>query len=180
MLHRNRPSFSLKALGTDKLRQKDVNFQGVDYIAPYGYVETEPKTKRSRRKILLPGFVLKMLKDHKLAQLEEHRLEVGDAWQGLDLVVCGLDGGYLNPRYILKMFDQLLDEVDIPHMHFHDLRHSVATILASMGINMKVIQEMLGHSDISITLGLYSHLMPSMQQEVIEKWEDVFGDEEVE
>ncbi|GHO65735.1 hypothetical protein KSC_046270 [Ktedonobacter sp. SOSP1-52] len=90
-------------------------------------------------------------------------------------IVCGLDGGYLNPLYILKMFDRLLDEASIPHMRIHDLRHSAATILASMGINMKVIQEMLGHSDISITLGLYSHLMPSMQQEVIEKWDDVFG-----
>ena len=60
-------------------------------------------------------------------------------------------------------------------MHIHDLRHSAATILLSMGVNVKVIQELLGHSDIAITLGLYAHLLPSMQQEVVEKWEDVFG-----
>ncbi|GHO76259.1 hypothetical protein KSD_40300 [Ktedonobacter sp. SOSP1-85] len=104
-----------------------------DYIARYGYVETEPKTKRSHRKILLPGFVLKMLEDHKLAQLEHH-LKVGDVWQGLDLIVCGLDGGYLNPRYILKMFDRLLDEAGIPQMRIHDLRHSVLAMLSHMNV----------------------------------------------
>jgi integrase len=46
-----------------------------------------------------------------------------------------------------------------------------------MGINMKVIQKLLGHSDITITLGLYSHLLPSMQKEVADKWDDVFGDD---
>ena len=60
-------------------------------------------------------------------------------------------------------------------MHFHDLRHSAATILISMGINQKVIQEMLGHSDISITLGIYGHLFPSMQQDVVDKWQNVFS-----
>jgi integrase len=63
-------------------------------------------------------------------------------------------------------------------MHFHDLRHSAATILLNMGMNMKVIQELLGHSDIAITLGLYSHLLPSMQKDVMSKWDDVFGQDE--
>ena len=72
----------------------------------------------------------------------------------------------------------MLQEAGISHMHFHDLRHSAATILLSMGVNMKIIQELLGHSDIAITLGLYSHLLPSMQQEVVDKWDDVFGDED--
>lgn len=63
-------------------------------------------------------------------------------------------------------------------MHFHDLRHSAATILLSMGVNVKVIQELLGHSDVSITLGKYSHLLPSMQKEVVEKWDDAFGNDD--
>ena len=61
-------------------------------------------------------------------------------------------------------------------MRFHDVRHSIATILLSMGMHPKVIQELLGHSDISITLGIYGHLFPSMQQDVVEKWQDVFGE----
>ena len=65
-------------------------------------------------------------------------------------------------------------------IRFHDLRHSAATILLSMGVNIKVIQEMLGHSDISITLRVYGHLLPSMQQEVVDKWEGVFREVEEE
>ncbi len=91
-----------------------------------------------------------------------------------DLVFTGLQGGYFNPRYMDKLFKKLLKEAGIPHIHFHDLRHSAATILISMGVNPKVIQEILGHSDISITLGLYSHLLPSMHDDVREKWNNEF------
>ena len=59
------------------------------------------------------------------------------------------------------------------------LRHSAAIILLSLGVNIKVIQELLGHSDIVITLGTYGHLLPSMQQEVVDTWDEVFGDDEV-
>ena len=60
---------------------------------------------------------------------------------------------------------------------YFDLRHSAATILISMGVHSKVIQELLGHSDISITLGIYGHLFPTMGQGVAEKWDGVFGEE---
>ena len=65
-------------------------------------------------------------------------------------------------------------------MQFHDLRHSTATILLNMAVNMKVIQELLGHSDVAITLGRYSHLLPSMQKEAVDKWDGVFGNDEEE
>jgi integrase len=63
-------------------------------------------------------------------------------------------------------------------MHFHDLGHSAASILLAMGVNIKVIQELLGHSDIAITLRVYGHLLPSMQEEAVEKWNSVFGHED--
>ena len=85
-----------------------------------------------------------------------------------------LKGGYFNPNYLLRVFKKILENAGVPHMHFHDLRHSAATILLCMGINIKVIQSLLGHSDISITLGLYSHLLPTMQQEVVDKWDEAF------
>ncbi|HTI14314.1 MAG TPA: tyrosine-type recombinase/integrase [Dictyobacter sp.] len=59
-------------------------------------------------------------------------------------------------------------------MHFHDLQYSAATILLSTNVHPKVVQELLGHSSITITMDLYSHILPSMQQEVIEKWDDAF------
>ena len=59
-------------------------------------------------------------------------------------------------------------------MRFHDLRHSAATILLSMGIHPKVVQELLGHSTISMTMDTYSHVIPSMQQGAMDKWNDLF------
>jgi integrase len=146
----------------------------VDYIPKYGYVETEPKTAAGKRLISLPAFLVEMLKQHRVKLLEQ-QLKQGSAWEDRDLVFPDLHGGYFNPGYLIRLFTRLLREAGVPHMHFHDLRHSAATILLSMGVNMKVIQELLGHSDISITLGLYSHLLPTMQQAVVEKWDGVFG-----
>lgn len=146
----------------------------VDFIARYGYVEGEPKTARSRRKIVLPAFVVAMLKLHRKNQLEQ-RLKVGDAWRDLDLVICGLEGNYLNPRYLLKLFDKLLAEAGLSHMRFHDLRHSVVTLLLGMGVDPRTIQEFVGHEDITTTLRIYSHVLPSMQQGVADKLSELFN-----
>jgi integrase len=59
-------------------------------------------------------------------------------------------------------------------MRFYDLRHSAATILLTMGVHPKVVQELLGHSKISITLDIYSRVLPSMQQEALDKLDDAF------
>ncbi len=146
----------------------------VDYIPKYGYVQTEPKTKAGKRLIRLPAFLMDMLEAHRVQQWEQCS-KVGTAWENRDLVFPDLKGGYFNPNYLLRVFKKILENAGVPHMHFHDLRHSAATILLCMGINIKVIQSLLGHSDISITLGLYSHLLPTMQQEVVDKWDDAFG-----
>lgn len=146
----------------------------VDFIARYGYVEGEPKTARSRRKIVLPAFVVAMLKQHRKNQLEQ-RLKVGDDWQDRDLVICGLEGNYLNPRYLLKLFDKLLAEAGLSHMRFHDLRHSVVTLLLGMGVDPRTIQEFVGHEDITTTLRIYSHVLPSMQQGVADKLSELFN-----
>lgn len=145
----------------------------VDYIPKYGYVETEPKTKAGKRLIDLPDFLVDILRQHR-ARLLEQQLKLGEVWENRDLVFPDLHGGFFNPGYLDKVFTKLLREAGVPHMHFHDLRHSAATILLGMKVNIKVIQELLGHSDIAITLRVYGHLLPSMQGEAVEKWEDAF------
>ena len=62
----------------------------------------------------------------------------------------------------------------LPPMRFHDLRHSAATILLVAGVHPKVVQERLGHSTIAMTLDVYSHVLPSMQQEAAGKIDDLF------
>ena len=116
-----------------------------------------------------------MLKRHQTQQLEVRK--AAQKWEDRALVFPNLSGGYLHPNHMGEKFRKLLKEAGLPDIHFHDLRHSAATILLCMGINIKVIQELLGHSDISVTLRTYSHLLPSMQQEVVDTWDGVFQKE---
>ncbi len=60
-------------------------------------------------------------------------------------------------------------------MHFHDLRHSAATILLSMGVPVKVVQQLLGHRTISTILNIYGHVLPEMQRDAMDKMDDFFG-----
>ena len=162
------------------LRWSDIDFEhrrllvlhSVDYIAGYGYVVGKPKTAAGKRWVSFPAFLFDMLKQHQVQQSELK--STAKKWEDHDLVFPNLSGGYLHPNHMGETFKKLLKEANLPHIHFHDLRHSAATILLSMGVHVKVIQELLGHTDISITLGVYGHLLPSMQQAVVETWDGVF------
>jgi integrase len=166
------------------LRWSDIDFDrgrllvlhSVDYIVGHGYVEGKPKTTAGKRLISLPAFLLDMLKRHQAQQLEMQK--AAKKWEDRGLVFPNLSGGYLHPTHMGETFRGLLKEAGLPDIHFHDLRHSAASILLCIGVNIKVIQELLGHSDISITLRTYSHLLPSMQQEVVDTWDGVFKRDE--
>ncbi len=138
-----------------------------------GYVEAEPKTEKSRRSITIAPFALEKLKQHRVRQLEE-RLKAGEAWTDKDLVFCSTVGGHLHTsRILFAQFKALLKKAGLPNIRFHDLRHSSATMLLSIGVHPKVVQEILGHSQISMTMDIYSHVLPTMQQEAINKLNDV-------
>ncbi len=134
-----------------------------------GYEEAEPKTQNSKRSITIAPFALEALKQHRVRQLEA-KLKAGPVWQEHDYVFCTSIGTHLNPsKDILDQLKRLLEKADLPDIRFHDLRHSTATLLLSVGVHLKVVQEILGHSQISMTLDVYSHVLPSMQQEAIGK-----------
>jgi integrase len=168
------------------LRWSDIDFQRnilqvlhtVDRFTGHGYVEGEPKSAAGVRSIRLPGFLIDMLKLHQ-AQQVAHKSEA-KTWEERDLVFPNSRVGYLHPNHLGEAFRALLQQAGLPAIRFHDLRHSAATILLSMGVNIKVIQEMLGHSDISITLRVYGHLLPSMQQEAVDKWDSAFQEQQPE
>ncbi len=126
----------------------------------------EPKTAKSRRTISLPDEIVAVLKAHRVRQLEE-RLQAGDRWQGEDwgLVFASPIGTPLEPSNILKQYKALLAKAGLPPARFHDLRHSCASLLLAQGVHPKVVQEILGHSQISMTLDIYSHLMPNAQRD---------------
>ncbi len=135
-----------------------------------GYVEAEPKTDKGRRSIVLPSFTLEALKQHRIRQLEA-KLKARTEWQDHDYVFCTSIGTHLNPtRDVLDQLKVLLTKAGLPDIRFHDyLRHSSATMLLSMGIHPKIVQEILGHSQISITMDIYSHVLPTMQKEAMNR-----------
>ena len=82
----------------------------------------------------------------------------------------------MNPGHgVLVQMKILLEKADLPDIRFHDLRHSAATLLLSMGVHPKVVQEILGHSEISMTLDTYSHVLPTMQKEAMDGLNDFFN-----
>lgn len=164
------------------LRWSDINFEDqslyirrtVDRITRNGYVESEPKTARSRRRIMLPTFVINALQEQRTRQAKT-RLKAGKAWHENDLVFCNTHGGFLHPTHLYIAFQQLLKDAGLPPLRFHDLRHSAATILMAMGIHVKIIQELLGHSSAALTLNVYGHVIPSLQKEAMEQWNTLLG-----
>lgn len=165
------------------LRWEDIDWQhGVvavrrtvnRYGAGVGYVVSEPKTTRGRRTIVVPAFVLDLLRVHR-SQQDDLKAQAGETWQEQNLVFPSAIGTFFHPNRLLKDFDRLLQEADLPHIRFHDLRHSAATILLSLGVHPKVVQEILGHSEISMTLDTYSHVLPTLQQDAMAKLDQAFG-----
>lgn len=163
------------------LRWQDIDLQqgtlqvcrAVSYFGRRGFLVGEPKTEKSKRKIALPQFVVEALKRHRTIQLET-RLQAGAAWIENDLVFSNNCGGFIVPVTLTNHFSKLLEEIGLPRMRFHDLRHSAATLLLHMGVPAKVVQEILGHSTFSTTMDRYSHVLPSMQQEAMDKMDDLF------
>lgn len=145
----------------------------VDWLPKLGFVETEPKTTKGIRQIVLPQFVVKALQKQRKYQ-GDLLAQSGDKWQHHDLVFSNRDGGYIEPKLLWKRFKALLVEAELPDIRFHDLRHSAATLLLTMGIHPKIVQELLGHSQISMTLDTYSHVLPSMQLDAMSKLDDIF------
>lgn len=94
-------------------------------------------------------------------------------WTDSDLVFCTGFEMPLDPNRVLERFKKLLKQAGLPDMRFHDMRHSVATILLSVGTNPKVVQELLGHNRIQETMDTYSHVLPPIHGEAIKRLEDV-------
>ncbi len=136
---------------------------------------TEPKSKSSRRSVVLPFQVVASLKEHRLRQLED-RLAAGPDWQDNDLVFCTRVGTPLAACNLhRRSFKPLLEKAGLPDIRFHDLRHTCASLLLGQNEHPKVVQDLLGHSTISLTMDTYSHLMEGMRRSAAQKMESLLG-----
>ncbi len=129
--------------------------------AKTGPTFTTPKNGKGRS-IKLTRQAVEALKAHKAAQNAE-RLRTGDLWQDNGLVFCTQGGRPLDFHNLrVASFKPLLVRAGLPHMRFHDLRHTCATLLLSRGHHPKLVQELLGHASVALTLDRYSHVLPGM------------------
>ena len=108
----------------------------------------------------MPGLVAAALKAHRTRQLKE-RLAAGGGWQDSGLVFTTPIGTALDSRNSLRAFKAILKDAGLPDIRLHDLRHSCATLLLAQEVNPRVVQEVLGHSAITLTLGTYSPVLPA-------------------
>ena len=133
-------------------------------ITGYGLVEGQPKTKRSRRVISLAPVAVELLHGVRGAQME-HQIEYGDLWQNTGYVFTQLNGQPVDPDMVSKKFPKLVKAQGLPHLTFHGLRHANATLALIARVKPKVLSERLGHSSIAVTMDIYAHLIPGMEEE---------------
>ncbi len=128
----------------------------------------EPKTSLSRRTLALPHPAVVALRTHRLRQHQD-RLLAGARWRDQRFVFCTLVGTPADGPAVTRRFKHLLAEAGLPAMRFHDLRHGCASLLLAQGVSPRVVMEILGHSQISLTMNTYAHVIPSLKRDAAEQ-----------
>jgi integrase len=161
------------------LRWSDIDFDGKRLFVRRSLQRTRqglefvpPKTDKSRRTVMLTTSAITGLKEHRKRQ-NEQRLSLGPAWNDDDLVFPNTIGEPSDPSAASTHFQQVLKRIDLPKIRSHDLRHTAASLLLQAGTHPKIVQEMLGHSTITLTMDTYSHSIPSMHAEAADTMESI-------
>jgi integrase len=134
-------------------------------------VDGTPKSRASGRSIALDPATVVALRAHRLRQTEE-RLAAGPAWVDCGLVFVYPDGRAPHPHRFNRLFYMATRKAGLPPIRLHDLRHSYATAALAAGVDLKVMQERLGHSTIATTADLYVHVPPHVDQEAANRTAD--------
>jgi integrase len=135
----------------------------LQYLKGHWLSVTEPKTEKARRTIKVPEFAFEVLKKH--VEQQEKR-------QGF--VFTTGNGTPIYARNMYRHFKNVIEENALPEIRFHDLRHTCASLHLLAGTHPKTVQELLGHSQISLTLDTYSSVMPGIQEEAAERLNTLF------
>jgi integrase len=156
------------------LRWKNVDLDGGNVAIVESAEQTakgicykEPKSGKTRN-VRLSDTIINELKAWRLKQSQE-LLRVGKRLDGDTFVAAQIVGSPLQPRSITHEWVRVLAAKKLPRIRFHDLRHAHATHLLASGVHPKIASERLGHSKVGITLDLYSHVMPGMQEDAVAK-----------
>jgi integrase len=129
--------------------------------------EGKPKSAAGEGQVVLDKATVKVLRAHKASQNTD-RLAAGDAWEESGHVFTTETGQSLRPGYVSEQFEVLCMEAGLPPIRLHDLRHGAASILLAAGYDMKVVQETLRLSSITIAADTYTSLMPELARQSAE------------
>lgn len=129
-----------------------------------GLVLVPPKSRAGRRVVGLPEPIVLALQQHREAQLRE-RAAAGNGWTDHNLVFTTPCGTPVDPRSDHREWQALLASAGVRRARLHDARHTAATLLLMQGVPARVVMEILGHSQVTLTLGTYSHVAPEVARE---------------
>ena len=143
-------------------------------IDGHGLVEEKPKTQKSRRSVALSEASLALLRRVRANQSAQ-RLAVGPAWHDSGLVFTQVNGKPIDPNRVTREFQSIVRKAGLPHLTLKGLRHVHATLLLVGGVHPKVVSERLGHSNISTTMDIYSHVIPGLQERAAQVIDEKLG-----
>jgi integrase len=138
-----------------------------------------PKSRQSRRPIMLPDFAVDALRRHHARQLQQRLLE-GPRWQEHGLVCPTTIGTPMDTRNLSRHFARILDKAGLPPKRLHELRDTCTSFLLAQGVHPRVDMEILGHSQIGLTISTYSHVIPGLQKEAADRLNSLFAAERAE
>ncbi len=149
-------------------KRRLVVLQALQRVKGNGLQLVEPKSARSRRTVALPEQAIRALKAHRRRQQRE-RIIAGSRWREIGLVFTTTIGTPLDARAVHRQYREILSKTNLPKLRLHDLRHTAATLLLAQGVHPRVVMDLLGHSQISLTLNTYSHVIPALRSEAADK-----------
>lgn len=132
-----------------------------------------PKSNRAHRTLNVPSEIIGALRRHRARQLEE-RLVAGGRWEEWDLVFATRHGKPLDGRNVTRSFQAIAQRAGLRPLRFHDLRHTAASFLLAQGVDARSVMEILGHSQIGLTLNTYAHVLPALKQDAADRMDTLF------
>ena len=136
------------------------------------YIFRQPKSAKGRRTVALSPSTIQVLREYKNKATAE-RLIDGNVLKDYDLVFSRSDGSPIRPNTITRAWSDLAKQCGISASRLHDARHSHASIMLKAGVHPRIVQERLGHSTIAVTLDIYSHVSPGLQEAAAKRFDDV-------
>jgi integrase len=145
--------------------------QALQAVKGKGLIFKDPKTGKGRS-VAMTDRLVQMLRSHK-AEQNKRKLLLGESYEDYGLVFCQGNGKPFQPSELTRAYNKLIKKAGVTPVRFHDLRHTHATLMLKQQIHPKIVSERLGHSKVGITLDTYSHVLPNMQKEAADQFDQI-------